>query len=72
MLRERVRVWSQVGEFGHVLLSDDNGENWRQATSVPTRNTLVGVTFIDNQTGYAVGHAATILKTPRMAATIGH
>ena len=52
-----------VGEFGHVLLSDDNGENWRQATSVPTRNTLVGVTFIDNQTGYAVGHAATILKT---------
>ena len=52
-----------VGEFGHVLLSDDNGENWRQATSVPTRNALVGVTFIDNQTGYAVGHAATILKT---------
>ena len=30
---------------------------------MPTRNTLVGVTFIDNQTGYAVGHAATILKT---------
>ena len=52
-----------VGEFGHVLLSDDNGESWRQAASVPTRNTLVGVTFIDNQTGYAVGHAATILKT---------
>ena len=52
-----------VGEFGHILLSDDNGENWTQAASVPTRNTLVGVTFIDNQTGYAVGHAATILKT---------
>ena len=52
-----------VGEFGHVLLSDDNGDSWRQATSVPTRNTLVSVTFIDNQTGYAVGHAATILKT---------
>ena len=52
-----------VGEFGHVLLSDDNGESWQQAASVPTRNTLVGVTFVDNQTGYAVGHAATILKT---------
>ena len=52
-----------VGEFGHVLLSDDNGGSWRQAASVPTRNTLVGVSFIDNQTGYAVGHAATILKT---------
>jgi len=52
-----------VGEFGHILLSDDNGESWTQAASVPTRNTLVGVTFIDNQNGYAVGHAATILKT---------
>jgi photosystem II stability/assembly factor-like uncharacterized protein len=52
-----------VGEFGHVLLSEDKGESWTQAASVPTRNTLVGVTFIDNQTGFAVGHAATILKT---------
>lgn len=52
-----------VGEFGHILLSDDSGASWKQAASVPTRNTLVGVTFIDNQTGYAVGHAATILKT---------
>ncbi|MDA8544436.1 YCF48-related protein [Alphaproteobacteria bacterium] len=52
-----------VGEFGHILLSEDGGENWTQAASVPTRNTLVGVTFIDNQTGFAVGHAATILKT---------
>ncbi|MCH1541639.1 MAG: YCF48-related protein [Alphaproteobacteria bacterium] len=52
-----------VGEFGHILLSDDNGESWAQAASVPTRNTLVGVTFIDNQNGYVVGHGATILKT---------
>ena len=59
-----------VGEFGHVLLSDDKGTSWRQAASVPTRNTLVGVTFLDNQTGYAVGHAATILKQ-KMAVIIG-
>jgi photosystem II stability/assembly factor-like uncharacterized protein len=52
-----------VGEFGHILLSDDNGGNWRQAASVPTRNTLTGVLFLDNQTGYAVGHEATVLKT---------
>ncbi len=52
-----------VGEYGHILLSDDNGDNWRQAASVPTRNTLAGVTFLDNQTGYAVGHEATVLKT---------
>ena len=50
-----------VGEFGHVLLSDDNGGNWRQAASVPTRNTLTNVIFMDNQTGFAVGHEATIL-----------
>ena len=52
-----------VGEFGHVLISDDAGENWRQAENVPTRNTLTSVYFIDNQTGFAVGHEATILKT---------
>ena len=52
-----------VGEFGHVLISDNSGESWTQAASVPTRNTLTSVFFIDNQTGFAVGHEATILKT---------
>lgn len=52
-----------VGEFGHVLFSDDDGGSWTQAASVPTRNTLTGVIFLDNQTGYAIGHEATILKT---------
>jgi photosystem II stability/assembly factor-like uncharacterized protein len=52
-----------VGEFGHVLISDNGGDSWAQAESVPTRNTLTSVFFIDNQTGFAVGHEATILKT---------
>ena len=52
-----------VGEFGHVLISENNGDSWTQAESVPTRNTLTSVYFIDNQTGFAVGHEATILKT---------
>ncbi|MBT7279172.1 MAG: hypothetical protein HN835_00465 [Rhodobiaceae bacterium] len=52
-----------VGEYGHVIFSDDQGESWTQANSVPTRNTLTSVIFLDNQTGYAVGHEATILKT---------
>ena len=52
-----------VGEFGHVLISDNGGDEWVQADSVPTRNTLTSVFFIDNQTGFAVGHEATILKT---------
>ena len=52
-----------VGEFGHIIFSDDRGGSWTQAASVPTRNTLTSVIFLDNQTGYAVGHEATILKT---------
>lgn len=52
-----------VGEFGHVVLSDDRGATWRQATSVPTQATLTGVTFIGEDIGFAVGHDATILRT---------
>lgn len=52
-----------VGEYGHVLLSDDEGATWRQAQSVPTRVTLTGVSFADDKTGYAVGHDTVILKT---------
>jgi photosystem II stability/assembly factor-like uncharacterized protein len=52
-----------VGEYGHIIYSDDDGQNWTQAANVPTRNTLTSVTFVDNKTGFAVGHDATILKT---------
>jgi photosystem II stability/assembly factor-like uncharacterized protein len=52
-----------VGEFGHVALSDDNGKTWRQATRVPVETTLTAVTFIDANTGWAVGHDKTILMT---------
>src|SRR5688572_33454441 len=44
-----------VGERGHVLLSDDQGATWRQATSVPTRVMLTSVYFVDGQYGWAVG-----------------
>lgn len=52
-----------VGEWGHVVLSDDNGETWRQAKMVPTRNTLTSVAFTDAQNGWAVGYDALILYT---------
>lgn len=52
-----------VGEFGHVLLSDDAGSNWRQAERVPTRTTLTAVTFVDARLGWAVGHGGQILHT---------
>jgi len=52
-----------VGEYGHIIYSDDRGENWVQAQNVPTRNTITNITFLDDKTGFAVGHDATILKT---------
>jgi photosystem II stability/assembly factor-like uncharacterized protein len=52
-----------AGEYGHIIYSDDRGENWVQAQNVPTRNTLTKITFVDDKTGFAVGHDATILKT---------
>jgi photosystem II stability/assembly factor-like uncharacterized protein len=52
-----------VGERGHVLLSDDQGATWRQARSVPTRDMLTAVYFVDADYGWAVGHDETILNT---------
>ncbi len=51
-----------VGERGHILLSDDQGQSWRQA-AVPTRATLTGVHFADARHGWAVGHLGAILRT---------
>ena len=50
-----------VGDRGHILLSTD-GQNWQQA-QVPVTSMLTSVFFIDANTGWAVGHDATILKT---------
>jgi len=52
-----------VGHWGHVVLSDDGGERWRQATSVPTRVTLTAVHFANEREGWLVGHDAVILHT---------
>jgi len=51
-----------VGERGHLLRSNDQGNSWEQII-VPTQATLTSVTFIDTQHGWAVGHDLTILKT---------
>ena len=51
-----------AGERGTVLLSDDGGTNWRQA-SVPVQTTLTALRFVDERTGWAVGHLGVILKT---------
>lgn len=51
-----------VGARGVVLLSDDDGANWRQA-SVPVSVTLTRVRFAGPKTGWAVGHFGTVLHT---------
>src|SRR6478609_510409 len=60
-----------VGDRGHVLLSDDEGQNWRQVV-VPTRAMLTGVSFGDPQHGWAVGHDGVILATADGGATWVH
>jgi photosystem II stability/assembly factor-like uncharacterized protein len=51
-----------VGEHGIILLSDDNGKTWTQA-SVPVSLTLTNVRFVDATNGWAVGHGGIVLHT---------
>ncbi|WP_238042921.1 WD40/YVTN/BNR-like repeat-containing protein [Pseudomonas sp. MMS21 TM103] len=51
-----------VGERGVIVLSDDNGQTWRQV-QVPVSVSLVSVQFVDTQRGWAVGHAGVVLAT---------
>ncbi len=52
-----------VGEYGHIIYSDDDGDTWTQASGVPTRITLTAIAFSDDQNGWVVGHDAVILHT---------
>jgi len=51
-----------VGEWGHIVYSDDQGANWTQAT-VPVDVTLTAISFADEKNGWAVGHDAVILHS---------
>ncbi len=51
-----------AGERGIVLLSDDHGATWRQA-SVPVSVSLTAVQFVDARRGWAVGHGGAVLST---------
>ena len=57
-----------VGERGHILFSTDGGASWTQA-KVPTRALLTAVHMHDEDTGWAVGHDAVILRTGDGGAT---
>lgn len=51
-----------VGERGIVLLSDDDGRQWRQA-KVPVQVSLTTARFVDDRVGWVAGHMGVILKT---------
>ena len=51
-----------VGDRGHILYSDNDGQIWLQA-KVPTQQMLTAVYFVDDKYGWAVGHDALILST---------
>jgi len=51
-----------VGSRGHILLSDNSGDSWRQA-SVPVSVLLTAVSFSDEQNGWAVGHGGVVLHS---------
>ncbi|ROL84392.1 WD40/YVTN/BNR-like repeat-containing protein [Pseudomonas chlororaphis] len=51
-----------VGDRGHILYSDDQGQTWTQA-KVPTRQLLTAVYFVDAKHGWAVGHDAQVLAS---------
>ena len=51
-----------VGDRGHVLVSADQGRTWAQSPA-PTRALLTGVSFVDANHGWAVGHDGVIMAT---------
>jgi photosystem II stability/assembly factor-like uncharacterized protein len=57
-----------VGERGIVVLSDDDGATWRQA-SVPVSVTLAAVQFPTPTQGWAVGHYGVVLHSGDGGAT---
>ncbi len=59
VIGERIIV---VGERGHILTSEDNGNSWQQQ-EVPTRANLTSVFFIDSDNGWVAGHDSVILQS---------
>lgn len=51
-----------AGERGHIILSDDQGQTWRQAEAVPTRSTLTSLFAVEGRL-WAAGHDSVILTS---------
>ena len=66
MLSDVVRVaegrYVAVGRRGLILVSQDGGVSWEQA-SVPVSTDLLSASFPDDKDGWAVGHGGVVLHT---------
>ena len=51
-----------IGERGHIIYADDDGESWTQA-EVPVSVTLTGVDFGSETHGWAGGHSGVVLHS---------
>lgn len=51
-----------VGDYGHIIISQDNGETWEQS-EVPVQLLLTSVDFPTSEQGWAVGHEGVILHS---------
>ena len=59
------RAGKRHGGGGRVrqhFLSDDDGKTWRQARRCPPTVTLTAVHFVDDKTGWAVGHDTVVMQ----------
>lgn len=59
LARAGVRIVA-VGQRGHILYSDDQGQSWKQA-AVPVSSDLLAVSFPTATDGWAVGHDGVVL-----------
>lgn len=57
-----------VGQRGHIVYSDDQGQTWQQA-KVPVSSDLTAVSFPTPQQGWAVGHDGVVLHSADVGAT---
>ncbi len=57
-----------VGAHGVIIISDDNGRSWRQAT-VPTSETITCAAFATPRDGWAAGGQGVVLHTSDGGAT---
>lgn len=57
-----------VGRHGVIAYKDGAGKEWQQA-KVPVSNDLVGVSFVNERMGWAVGHGGVVLHSADGGAT---